>query len=336
MVYTKDLHSVRPAQIKRRSGFEVVSHPSIEHLRAGFFCKVNASVSGDAPKDFLRVYAYGRGRKAQPTSWPAYIAKVGQKYYPNESITEHLLTRIGQLMGLKMANSRLMWIRGQLRFLSEYFLREDESLVHGAEIFAGYLEDLEFVKQVEQMRMSQEIFTLQVVEAAVQARFPQHANVILQDFVRLIGFDSVVGNNDRHFFNWGVVTQISEARPPRFSPIYDTARALFWNKDEQGLEKFDRRSEFDRFLEKYVAQCYPKTGWDGLNSPNHFGLVRKIMEERSSYREVLKRLNMKELAVRVENLFDVEFDGLFSARRKRFIVSCLRKRLAYYGEAVTI
>src|SRR5439155_2656287 len=315
MGYSKSLKSVRPAEIKKRSGFEVISHPTIDHLRDGFFCKVDASVSGDAPKDFLRIYVYGRGRKSKPTSWPAYIAKVGQKYYPNESITEQLLTRIGQLMGLKMANSRLMWVRGQLRFLSEYFLREDESLVHGAEIFAGYLaDDREFVKQVEEMKMSQQIFTLQVVEAAVGTRWPQEAAGILEDFVRLIGFDAAVGNNDRHFFNWGVITQVYGARPPRFSPIYDTARALFWNMDEHGLEKFDRRSEFDRFLRKYVEQCYPKTGWDGLKSPNHFVLVRKIMRERPNYRETLTRLNINDLPEKVEDLLDAEFDGLFSTR----------------------
>ena len=337
MAYSRDLKSVRPAEIKKRSGFEVVSHPTIGHLRAGFFCKVNASVSGDAPKDFLRVYVYGRGRKAQPGSWPAYIAKVGQKYYPNESITEQLLSRVGQLLGLKMANSRLMWVRGQLRFLSEYFLREDESLVHGAQIFASYLaDDREFVKQVEEMKMSQEIFTLQVVEEAVRTRFPEQAAEILEDFVRLIGFDAVVGNNDRHFFNWGVITQVSGARPPRFSPIYDTARALFWNTDERGLEKFDRPGEFDRLLGKYVEHCFPKTGWDGLESPNHFKLVRKIMEERPMYREALVRLNMRALPEKVEKLLDEEFAGLFSGRRKQFVVSCVRKRLDYYDEAVTI
>jgi hypothetical protein len=336
MGYTKNLKSVRPAEIKRHSGFQLHSHPTIDYLREGFFCKVDASVSGDAPKDFLRVYVYGRGRKANPTSWPAYIAKVGQKYYPNESITEQLLSRIGQLMGLRMANSRLMWVRGQLRFLSEYFLKEDESLVHGAEIFAGYLaEDREFVKQVEEMKMSQEIFTFQVVEAAVRSRFPEQADGILEDFVRLIGFDAVVGNNDRHFFNWGVITQITGARPPHFSPIYDSARALFWNTDEDGLTRFDRPGEFERFLTKYVEQSFPKTGWDGLKSPNHFKLVRRIMEERPQYRTALLQLNRKDLPDAVANLLDAAFDRLFSARRVKFIVSCIGKRLGYYNEAVT-
>ena len=99
-------------------------------------------------------------------------------------------------------------------------------MIHGAQIFAGYLaDDSDFVRQVEEQDMAQEIFTFQVVEAAVRNRFPPQADTILQDFVRLIAFDAVAGNNDRHFFNWGVITQITGARPPRFSPILPTPLA---------------------------------------------------------------------------------------------------------------
>jgi hypothetical protein len=325
------------ADIERRSGFEIVSHPGIRPLRSGFFRRLDLAVAGDAPKDFLRVYQYGRGRKAHPGTWPAYIAKVGSKHYPNQSVTEHLLTRIGQTLGLAIASSCLMWVREQLRFLSEYFLREDESLIHGAEIFAGCIaEDSEFLRQVEEMDMAKEIFTLQVVETAVRSRFPAQADAILQDFARLLAFDAVVGNNDRHFFNWGVITHVSGARPTRLAPAFDTARALFWNTDEAVLATFDRKHELDRFLDRYVLQCYPKTAWEGIKSPNHFELVRKIVEERPSYREAMARLNTTDLPEKVQALLDGEFDGLVSARRKRFIVSCIRKRLAHYNEAVTI
>jgi hypothetical protein len=55
-----NLSSVLRAEIKMRSGFEVTFHPTIEHLREGFFCKLDISVSGDAPKDFIAVYVHGR------------------------------------------------------------------------------------------------------------------------------------------------------------------------------------------------------------------------------------------------------------------------------------
>ncbi len=327
-----ELTAILRAPIKRRSGFEIPTCGNIPALRSGFFRRINAAMAGDAPKDFLRVYDFGRGRKAHPESWPAYIAKVGQKYYPNESVTEHLLTRIGQLMNLKMASSRLMWVRGQLRFLSEYFLREDESLVHGAEIFAGYLADKEFVQRVEEEDMERDIFTFQVVEEAIRSRFPDQCEAIMPDFIRLLGFDAVVGNNDRHFFNWGVITQVSGKRPPRFSPIYDTARAFYWNKDEEGLAKAE--IQLEQSLSKYVRECYPKTGWDGLKSPNHFEMIQTIVEKRPQFRAVLSSLNTPDLPDRVEVLLAGEFKELFSSRRQKFIVSCLRRRLENYSNAL--
>jgi hypothetical protein len=327
------LASVFRAEVKMQSGFEVVSHPTIEHLRDGFFCKIDFSVGGDAPKDFIAVYVHGRGKKAQMSKWPRYIAKVGHKFYPNESITEHLLTRVGEILGLKMASSRLMWVRGQLRFLSEYFLKPDESLLHGAEIFAGYLADKKFVEEVEHQRLERDIFTFQVVEDAVMTRFLDHADAIMHGFVSLLGYDTIVGNNDRHHFNWGVITQIAGKRPPRFSPVFDTARGLFWNTDEESLLKQEGR--IDDFLDNYTRKCYPMLGWEGFNMPNHFDVIQKIAQQFPSYRRTLNALAMLDLPEKVEAILDTEFDGLFSSRRKKFIVACLRKRLEQYLDVIT-
>ena len=46
-------------------------------------------------------------------------------------------------------------IGGQLRFLSKYFLSSQwEELVHGADIFAGFLGDRELVEQIEEHKNS--------------------------------------------------------------------------------------------------------------------------------------------------------------------------------------
>jgi hypothetical protein len=330
-----DIRILKPSEIRLSSGFTFASHRTIRPVRQGFFVRDSAAVAGDAPKDFIRVYEYGRGRKSNPATWPAHIAKVGHKYYPNESVTEHLLTRIGELLALDMARSRLMWVRGQLRFLSEYFLRPEESLVHGAQIFAGYLnDDSKFVEQVEEMKMSNEIFTFQVAEAAIRNRFPAHAEAILRDLVRLIGFDAIVGNNDRHFFNWGVITHVAEARPPRFSPIYDTARALLWNMSEATLTK--HLHERDEFLKRYSRNSLPKMGWDGCKSLSHFEFVLRLFEERPNYRDTLKSLHVENLAEQVDNLFGTEFADLMSPLRKGFILDCLRIRLGNFKDIATL
>jgi hypothetical protein len=326
------------APILRRNSFDVCGHKTIGYLREGFYCRADIQVHGDAPKDFIRVYEYGRGLKRRPNSWPGHIAKVGQKYYPNESITEHLLNRIGQELKLHMAASRLMWVKGQLRFFSEYFLDPSrESLVHGAEIFAGYLaNDLSFVKQVEKDGMSNQIFTIQVVEEAMRKIFQQHADELMLQFIRLVAFDALVGNNDRHFFNWGVITHIAGKRPPVFSPIYDTARALFWNYDEKNLKKHSHPNDFSRHVKKYCRESLPKTGWDGHPGLNHFDMIRKIFQERPAYRGVLAELNRPDILELCRRLIDVEFDTLFSPIRKQFILACLQERLEQYRNAVTV
>lgn len=329
-----DLRELVPAPILHRSGFELVGHCGIEVLREGRFRRDEVAMVGEAPKDFLRVYEYGAGHKARPGTWPAYIAKVGQKRYPNESVTEHLLTRLGQGLGVGMAESRLMWVRGQLRFLSRYFLRPDESLVHGAEIFAGHLADLEFVQEVERQGATREVFTFQVVEESVRSRFPDHAEAIMADFVRLLGFDALVGNNDRHYYNWGVITQVRGRRPPQFSPIYDTARALLWNEREEKLARVMAEGRAEAFVDKYVSGCVPKTGWDGCGEINHFDLMTKLARDRPRFLPVLQSLAGRDLGAMTEALLRGEFDRLYSAQRKKMMVMCAMKRLERFRAAI--
>ena len=45
----------------------------------------SVSVGGDAPKEFIKVYEYGRSKRNNQNKWIAYIAKIGHKWYPIEN-----------------------------------------------------------------------------------------------------------------------------------------------------------------------------------------------------------------------------------------------------------
>ena len=86
------------------------------------------SIHGDAPKNFIKIKEYVPGILShRPKNWIGYIAKFGNKNYPNESITEHLMTRIGQAASCSIANSMLRMVAGQVRFLSKYFLKPEKA-----------------------------------------------------------------------------------------------------------------------------------------------------------------------------------------------------------------
>ncbi len=324
-----NIRMLNPSKIENYSGGNS-SLGKIRPIRRGAFCKVDIAIQGDAPKDFIRVYEFESGvRKSSRKTWPQYIAKVGHKWYPVESISEQLMTRIGQLIGLNIADSKLMMAGRQLRFLSRYFLRKDESLVHGAEIFAGYLGgDQVFTDEIERRELARELFTFQFAEKAIASMFPSQKHHILEDFVKMLVFDAITGNNDRHFYNWGVVTHLKGKKSATFAPIYDTARGLFWNNAEaQIVQYLSDKKQLDVRLLKYAENSLPKTGWDGLEKVNHFSLINKIYHADGRYQDTCRRLiescNLKEIGT----LIDDEFAELLSHERREIIKRYLALRI---------
>lgn len=298
--------------------------------RCNYHVLEGKTMTGDAPKAFVRIYTYSKNndyRKINIRRWPLYIAKTGHKWYPVESITERLLCRIGEVFGIRMAESDLAIMGGQIRFLSKYFLKgRDEELVHGAEIFAGYIGDEELVAQIEEQALSRDMFTLQFVDKAVEYQFGYYRNEIMRDFVKMLLFDAFVGNNDRHFYNWGVVRSITQSFHPYFSPVYDTARGLFWNDTDEKIENRYKNHSVS-YLKKYCEASRPKIGWEGEKNINHFGLVEKIYSnEFFLQKSEIKALFLQSNLNKVFDVIDSEFSSLLSKPRIKMIKLCLEYR----------
>ncbi|MBD5225137.1 MAG: hypothetical protein HDS68_04100 [Bacteroidales bacterium] len=313
------------------TSLNVLNVPVIK--RCNYFVDDTISVDGDAPKKFIGIYDYSlleHKHKSNRKNWIRYIAKTGHKWYPSESITELLMNRLGTIFGLNMADSQIAMIGGQLRFMSRYFLKSNkEELVHGADILAGYLnESPRYVEEVDQQKMTRDLFTLQVIEEAIDNLFLYQKEEILHELIRLIIFDALVGNNDRHFFNWGVIRSVDNSFQPFFAPIYDTARGLFWNYSENKLKEIvELNKTTDKHIKKYCKSSRPKIGWEGEKNPNHFQLFRQIYTNQfhisvDEIRSMLEYSVLKEMISEVSE----NFGTLMSANRILLICKCLEYR----------
>jgi len=299
-----------------------------------YFIDDTISVDGDAPKKFIGVYDYrllNGKHKANHKNWIRYIAKTGHKWYPIESVTELLLNRLGTIFGLKMAESRIAMIGGQLRFLSRYFIDSArQELVHGADVLAGYLNEPSFlfIEEVDKQKLTREWLTLQFVEDAVESVFPEQKEEIMCELIRLIIFDALVGNNDRHFFNWGIVRSVEGGFKPYFSPVYDTARGLFWNYSEEKLAGVIAANKaIDSHITKYCKTSRPKIGWEGEKNLNHFELFNKIYSKefyvsKAEVRGMLTPLLLERLLEEVTQ----NFHSFMSVNRITMICKCLIHR----------
>lgn len=299
-----------------------------------YFVDDSVSVDGDAPKKFVGIYNYkllNHKHKSNKKNWIRYIAKTGHKWYPIESITELLLNRLGVVFGLNMAESRIVMMGGQLRFLSRYFLNPiKEELVHGADILAGYLNEdsPRFVEEVDKQKLTTEWFTLQLVDNAVTNMFPYQKDDIMHKLSMLIIFDAFVGNNDRHFFNWGVIRSIDGSFQPYFSPIYDTARGLFWNYSEDKMKEIvEINKTTDAHIIKYCKTSRPKIGWEGEKKLNHFKIFEKIYTNEfyvsaTEIRTLLSPSLLEQMTTEVKT----NFCNLMSKNRIMMICKCLEYR----------
>lgn len=301
---------------------------NIKPMRKKYYKVLNESVGGDAPKDVVLFYQYGKGKIANKKSWPKYIAKIGHKWYPNESITEHFLTSVGKSFRIEIANSQLVHAEGYIRFLSEHFHNEEQSLIHGANILSRYLseKDTEWIDELDNQRLLKGEININDVIVALKDVFPD--SNILNSFVDMLLFDCLSGNNDRHYYNWGVITHIRNNHEPYFSPIYDTARGLYWNNDEEFILSLHNDSEIiqNERIAKYVKNSVPKISIPGNKKCNHFELIEFLKKNDYINQEHVAKWTNHESLKQALRILNSDFKKLFTPERRFIIEKILNLR----------
>ncbi len=312
---------------ENNTGFEI-DQTKIEKFDYDSYKIIDKTIGGDNPKKVIK-HKLITGKKRN--KWITYIAKTAGKWYPNESICEYLIFRIGKILDFDLAESKIVIAEGQLRFLSKYFLIENAQILrHGLEFLvnSGLFQSREYIHEIDKSGAIRKVLTLQIIEKILSDNFPDDKKIIFNKFIKLIIFDAYVGNNDRHPENWAIITHIENKHPPYFSPIYDTARALFWNESETKLiNKFYPPGKHIKNLENYADKSMPKISWDKEPDVNHFRLFELIVhnEYGISKDNILEILSEKKLK-QIFEMIDVDFQGIISKERSEVIKSYLAHR----------
>lgn len=297
----------------------------------------DVSVTGDAPKDIIRLYEYGYSLKRKHTKWPIYIAKLGHKHYPLESITEQLISDIGLFYGFNLASSKICLLGGQIRFLSRYFIeQETDELHHGADLYAGYLNDDKFVDEVEVKRMTQSFFTIQFTKEVINHFFKDSHKEIFISFMHMLFFDALVGNNDRHMYNWGIIRDIYGNNKAKYSPIYDSARGLLWNEKESKINEIaNNPNKLTDFVKKYCNNSKPKIGIEDKKDVNHFDLIESYKEFYSADKFIKKLFESNKIKIVIKKINE-EYKTLYSKERRYVISEILEFRYSKLKNIVNL
>lgn len=311
---------------------KLFNEQTIPLLKEKNYVVKNYDLDGDAPKQFIKAYFFKEDsgvKKSNPNSWFSYIAKTAEKWYPHESIIEFMINRIGQVLGINMNEICLVNANGQIRFLSKYFLNKNENLIHGAEICGEHLGDMLLAKEIaDHKKTSRELFTFEFIKDAIRAVFPEAFEQLTLDLVKMLAFDTIVGNNDRHFYNWGVIaTKKKMLKLPTFAPVYDSARGLLWNYSDDNIVNLLRihKSGSKRVL-NYIQEACPRISIESNTQANHFELMDFIERIDDKYRQMIKTLASIENEQKVLKMLNKEFYSFFIPERSELITLILKTR----------
>jgi len=315
-------------QRPRQAALECVDH----------FVRVKGtSVRGATEKDVLQ----------DPVSKHIYIAKLGGRNNDVEVMTEYAIYLIGRSLGVTVADARIAYYQGRLRFLSRYFLNIDgpEELVHGMQLFTELYDESTVTHVLHDESLEQKMFSVQAVKSAFGATYLQYGAQLEEElfdgFVSMLAHDALIGVMDRHHENWGIIVQREKGGTlPKFAPLYDSARGLFCNESDPELERrYCGRAGMER-LDGFVARSRPLVGFDGLHPTKgrhyltHEQLLAAVFHDYPNQRRrilsVLEAYDWKRVGHQLEN----ELFGLCSPNRRQLMLTCLRRRLRSIRRAI--
>jgi hypothetical protein len=207
-----------------------------------------------------------------------FLAKGAEKWGEIETYSEYFFNQLGRALGLDIAHSGLIRMGGQLRFTSKSFLLPNEILTHGYVIAQDSLgkEDVQRIGRKEEQR----VYDIEIVREMLGSFCGDSFPNIFSKFLEMLVFDALLGATDRHIQNWGVIVSVERPRSFRLAPIFDTARAFFWDFDEARLKDFHFAPATENRYEGYLNRARPCIGLPGLRGKrvNHFGLVEYLIK----------------------------------------------------------
>ncbi len=287
-------------------------------------------IVGTVPKNYL---AYGD--PLSPTT-TGFIAKKGRlKADARECVTEEIISKIGAMLPLKMASSKLVRISKQdVRFLSQNFVvRHKFELLHGIELAARYFQsnpsEVESAFELSDPDREHDFYTVPNILEILATLYPEDHPKLEDGFFKMLAFDAFVGAPDRHGMNWGVLSPINEkAGSVRFSPIFDTARGLFRECSDEDLIKHAQRSGRIGYLEKYADRSRPIFSSGREQKDNHFSLVKWISDELpDQHRKSICRVFNAVCIQKIERMLQRQFRRIITQDRIGFVMDLLALRI---------
>lgn len=145
---------------------------------------------------------------------------------------------------------------------------------------------------------------------------------LFKDFIKIMVFDALIGEQDRHEENWGITEKNGKSF---ISPLYDNGDSLLREfKNPQNAQKYyDGFKDFNAYINRSRTIIYKD---DNKTKYKHFELIKYLYKNYSQY--VIPEINnLNKLTDDIINdLVNRIPDELLTTEHKKYIIMYLIKR----------
>lgn len=215
----------------------------------------------------------------QEEAWKAdfYLFKESNKRYPAEFWAEIVASAVGELVGVTIPETHCAHMDGKYAALVKYFLtmewdpvqerfQQRNTLFHGGDLIMGIDPTFD--------RKAGETHNIFLVEKIFLEGFTKG---LFDQFLKILVFDAIIGNTDRHQDNWGFIKD-NKSNEISLAPAFDNSTSLGSELVEQKIAGY---LDLNRIkLNQYIQRGKAHIRWseDGVNLVrlNHFELLAKL------------------------------------------------------------
>ncbi|MCK9615328.1 MAG: HipA domain-containing protein [Candidatus Omnitrophica bacterium] len=259
-----------------------------------------------------------------------YLFKLSFSRYPEQFWGEIIAYKIGILVGVEVPPTFVAINKNENKTgaLIEWFLgypfTRSEVKASGALYMQLLIKDYDIAKGKQH--------NFQAIRRLFEAlKFGQHKWDInwVEHWTKVLAFDTLIGNTDRHQDNWGIIWKYENKRlaPSRVTPIFDNGTSMGHEILENHFTDFDKEER----IRKYISRGSHHMKWDLQESQklSQVEFLQRLIVEYPEMKSVIAGL-MKFDTTRLENdimeLTKFKVPCPLSYKRAKFIVKLLAFR----------
>lgn len=231
-----------------------------------------------------------------------------EMYECSESCSEKISYEIAKVLDYECAEIELAQDeKGTLGILNYLFVDKNKNEEH-----------IDIISYINKNNESaKEFYTLENIKKCLD----QIDSNLFYDFLKIMIFDALVGEQDRHEENWGLIVTDGKYK---ISPLYDNGCSLlreFYN-EETAQKYYNGEKNFEKYINRSKTLIYNES----RKKYKHFELIKKLytdypVEIKFEINNLKKLTNQK-----IENIVNKIPAGIITEKHKEYIIKYIKRR----------